>query len=216
MNNTAISALDDFFEKFSFVKYKKGEVLINADEDPPGIFYLKSGTVRQYSLSRKGDEQTLTIYKPFSFFPLMWAINNTRNTFYFEALKDIEAWKAPRDETIKFLKAEPEVMYDLISRLYQGMEGLLSRIEYLMFGTAYEKVIFTLLNLSFRFGEENMSNLDVNLHITHKDIASFSGLRKETISRQIAKLHRKRILENKNRLVIIKDIERLQDELTGD
>ncbi|OGG12751.1 hypothetical protein A3D77_06870 [Candidatus Gottesmanbacteria bacterium RIFCSPHIGHO2_02_FULL_39_11] len=215
MNNKIINKLDDFFEKFSFCRYKKGQILINAGEEPSGIFYLKNGTVRQYSLSKNGDEQTLTIYKPYSFFPLMHAINNIRNTYFFQATSDAELYKAPQRETIRFLKEEPEVMYDLISRLYQGIEGLLSRIEYLMFGSAYEKVIFTLLNLSYRFGEENMSNLDVNLHITHKDIGSFSGLRKETISREMAKLQRKKILENKNHLIIIKDMERLQGELEG-
>lgn len=213
MSSKIINKLNNFFKKYSFQTYKKGEVLIRPGDLVPGIFYLKKGTVRQYSLSKDGDDQTLTIYKPESFFPLMFAINKIRNTYFFDAASDLELWKAPNEDVLVFLKENPDVMYDLVSRLYQGMHGLLSRIEYLMYGTAYLKVIFTLLNLSYRFGEENRVTNNISLHITHRDIASLSGLRKETISREIAKLQKKNIIQNKNHLVIIKDITKLHNEL---
>src|SRR3989344_4646928 len=136
MNETIRKKLDDFFTKFKHQQYKKGEILIRADDEPQGIFYLKSGVVRQYSISKDGEEQTLNLYKPISFFPLMWAINETPNTFYFEAAVDVEVHRAPKDEVIAFLKSEPEVMYDLVTRLYKGMHGLLTRIEYLQSGDA--------------------------------------------------------------------------------
>lgn len=206
--------LDDFFSNFKHQIYKKGEILIRADDDPQGIFYLKKGIVRQYSISKDGEEQTLNLYKPLAFFPLMWAINNTSNTYYFEAVTDIEIHKAPKDSVIEFLKKEPDIMYDLISRLYRGMGGLLSRIEYLQSGDAYTKVIFAILNASYRFGEKK-ENSRVELSITHREISSLTGLTKETISRESAKLEKKDLIINTNHLVIIKDAHKLENELQG-
>jgi CRP-like cAMP-binding protein len=213
MNKSVQHKLDGFFSQYKTSKYKKGEILIRADEAPSGIFYLIKGMVKQYSISHQGDEQVLTIYKPGSFFPMMWAINDTLNTYYFEAIDNIEVKRVGKDEVISFIKGEPDVLYDLVSRLYKGMSGLLSRIEYLMFGSAYHRVIFTIINAAYRFGEKNDDTSKVKLMITHKEIASFSGLTKETISRESHKLQKKGLIENKNKTIIINDIKKLEEEL---
>lgn len=214
MNDAIQKKLETFFTQFKHQQYKKGEILIRADDEPQGIFYLKKGIVRQYSISKDGEEQTLNLYKPISFFPLMWAINNTHNTYYFEAVKEVEVYRAPKDEVIAFLKKEPEIMYDIISRLYKGMHGLLSRIEYLQSGDAYMKVIFAILNASYRFGEQK-ENAEVELSITHREISALTGLTKETISRESTRLEKEGLITNTNHLVKIRDIHKLESELVN-
>lgn len=213
MDDVVKQKLEKFFSGFRHLAFKKGEILIHADDDPAGIFYLKTGTVRQYSISKEGEEQTLTLYKPISYFPMMWAMNNIHNTYYFEALTEVEVYRAPKDAVLEFIKKEPDVLYDLTTRIYSGMHGLLSRMEYLLFSSAYNKILFTLINNATRFGTSE--NAKVHLHMTHKDIAAFSGLTKETISREIKKLEEKGLVENKNQLLIIKDIKTLENELLG-
>lgn len=206
--------LDQFFSQFKHLIFKKGEILIRADDDPAGIFYLKKGTVRQYAISKDGEEQTLNLYKPISFFPLMWAVNSTPNTYYFEAVSEVEICRAPKDQVISFIKQEPDILYDLVSRLYRGMHGLLSRIEYLQSGDAYAKVVFALLNYSLRFGEQK-EDKGVELSITHRELASLTGLTKETISRECTKLEGRGLIKNSNHRVLIKDIKKLEGELLG-
>lgn len=211
MDKRVLDKIETFFSQFSLQKYKKGDLLILGGEAPSGIFYLKKGSVRQHSVSKDGGDQTLTIYKSGSFFPMMWAINNTPNSHYFEAMTECYVTKAPREKVIAFLKNEPEVTYDLLSRMYSGLSGLLSRIEYLMYGNAASKIIFTLLNFSYRFGEK--SDVAINLRITHREIAAYTGLTRETISREIGKLKKKGLVENTNNLVIIKNRSLLEDQL---
>lgn len=204
--------LEAFFTQYKQQRFKKGEILIRANDEPQGVFYLSKGAVRQYAFSKDGEEQTLNLYKSTSFFPLMWAINNTPNTYYFEAVIASEARRAPREQVIEFLKKEPEVLYDLISRLYKGMHGLLMRIEYLQSGDAHTKVIFALLNASYRFGEQKQ-NEAVQLRITHREIAALTGLTKETISRECTKLGAKGFIKNSNHLVVITNMWKLENEL---
>lgn len=83
MEEALVKKIDAFFTQFKYQKYKKGEILIRADDDPTGIFYLKKGTVKEYAISKKGDEVVVNIFKPASFFPMSWAINNTYNRYYF-------------------------------------------------------------------------------------------------------------------------------------
>jgi len=93
-----LKEFEAFYKQFTAREYKKGELLIRADDDPQGIFCLTKGYVRQYTNSKAGFELTLHILKPLSYFPMVWAINGTPNVYYFEALTSVEVRRAPRDE----------------------------------------------------------------------------------------------------------------------
>jgi CRP-like cAMP-binding protein len=52
---------ETFYQQFITRDYKKGEMLIRADDDPQGIFCLTKGYVRQYTISPVGNELSLHI-----------------------------------------------------------------------------------------------------------------------------------------------------------
>ena len=145
MDDSISQKLDNFFKQFKHQVYKKGEILIRVDEDPGGVFYLTKGVVKEYAISKKGEELIINIFKPVSFFPMSWAINRAPNSFYYEALEEIEIWKAPREEVVEFIKANPDILFNLMSRVFKGTDGILMRMVYLMSGEAYARVITELL-----------------------------------------------------------------------
>src|ERR1035437_7600055 len=102
---------EKFYKQFTNRNYKKGEMLIRADDDPQGIFCLTKGYVRQYTISKSGFELTLHILKPISYFPMVWAINGTPNVYYFEALTPVEVGRAPKDDVVKFIRNKPDIIF---------------------------------------------------------------------------------------------------------
>ena len=197
--------IDEFFTRFKYQKYKKGEILVRADDDPPGIFYLKSGRVKEYAISKKGDELVVNMFKPISFFPMSWAINNTPNMYFFEAIIDIEVWRAPKDKVLEFIKANPDVLCDLLSRVYRGTDGMMTRMTYLMAGNAYARLITELIIHAKRFGNP--------LRISEKDLAASSGMTRETISREMKTLKDKGIVSFQKNSLTIKNLKELENEL---
>ena len=43
------------------------------------------------------------------------------------------------------LQANPDVVYDLLTRLYRGLDGLLGRMSQLMAGSAKSRLMYELL-----------------------------------------------------------------------
>src|SRR3989339_1416966 len=119
MDKPKLKDLEAFYKQFPLRRYKKGEILIRADDDPPGIFCLTKGDVRQYIISKAGFELTLHILKPTSYFPMVWAINGTPNVYYFEALTPVEIGRAPRDQVVGFIKDKPDLIFALMSELLE-------------------------------------------------------------------------------------------------
>lgn len=211
MEDQISQKLDNFFSSYTPVKEDSGFILIHAEEVPAGVFYLKKGLVRQYAISPRGEEITLNIFRPKSFFPLMWAINKTPNKHYFEAISEIEAWRAPAEEVVAMIKTNPDVMYDLLGRLYKGIDGLLGRMTHLMIGNARAKVIFTIINMHDRFNKN--TDLSIPFESTHKDLASISGVTRETFSREIKKLEEERLVKMEKGNITILQIGELEKAL---
>ncbi len=212
MNEAVSKKIESFFTKFKHQVYKKGEILVRADEDPSGIFYLKDGIVREYAISKNGDEIVVNIFKPYSFFPMSWAINNTKNRYFFEAVTPVEVWKASKEKAVEFIKQEPEVLYNLLSRVYSGTDGLLTRMSYLMSGNAYTRLIAELLIHAKRFGIKE-KDASVRLTLSERELATQSGMTRETISREIKILKNKNLVTFTKNTLIINNLSRFEEEL---
>lgn len=113
MSKQSVGRFDTFYKQVKSRSYKKGETLIRADDDPQGIFCLKKGYIRQYTISGLGTELTLHILKPTSYFPMVWAINGTPNVYYFEALTPVDVGRAPREDVVTFIKDKPDIISNL-------------------------------------------------------------------------------------------------------
>jgi CRP/FNR family transcriptional regulator, cyclic AMP receptor protein len=208
--------LEAFYKQFAVRTYKKGELLIRADDEPQGIFYLIKGYVRQYTISKTGMELTLHIIKPPAYFPMVWAINGTPNVYYFEALTPIEAGRAPREQVVDFIKDKPALIFKMMSELVEDYAETLTRIEHLVFSDAYRRVISVLLYIAKHFGETKDNVIIVHHRFTQQDVATLVGIARETASSELAKLEKKGFIRYVDHAMIFKNLKKLETELIGE
>ncbi|MBF8250035.1 MAG: CarD family transcriptional regulator [Candidatus Levybacteria bacterium] len=212
MSVFATQNLNNFFSKYKKYRYKKGEIILRGGDAPQGVYFIHKGYVRDYSISKDGEELTLIIFKPEDFFPMNWVFNDNPNLHYFEAMTAVELWRCPKKDFTVFLKANPDVFFELSSHVTLRLGGLLQRMEYLAFGNAYEKVASILMICAERFGEKSDRGIRIPIPLTHKDLAMLVGMTRETVSIEIKKLERKGIVEDDKRSIIITSMRRLKSE----
>ena len=180
----AATKVADFFEQYRMVRFEKGEILIQADADPGGIFYLVAGQVRQYDVSSTGDQVVVNVFQPPAFFPMSWAILKRPNPYVFEAFTDVAARKAPASAVLKFVREQPDVAFDLLARVYSGVDGLQRRMVYLMENDAQKRLLLELLISAERFGESR-SDGSVFIAVHEGELAARVGLARETANRAL-------------------------------
>lgn len=205
----------DYFSQFPHRTYPKGQILIFADENPQHILYLVKGKVRKYDVSYRGDELVVNVFKPGAFFPMSWALIHNANNFFYKTEEESEFHLVPTDKALAFLEANPDVMLDLLSRLYRGMEGVLGRLVHLMAGSAKNRLAYELLIECKRFGKKDESGA-IKLKITETDLAARTGLTRETVSREMQKFKDKKILSLESKALIIINLPALETELDSD
>jgi CRP/FNR family transcriptional regulator, cyclic AMP receptor protein len=205
----------EFFARYPERTFAKGELIIHAGEEPSGVFFIEQGRVSQYDISPNGTEVVVNVFKPRAFFPMSWAINKTPNQYFFEASDRVVARQAPAEEVVAFLRSEPDVVFNLLSRVFRGADGLLRRVAHLMAGDAKSRLLFEILNAAYRFGTPHPDG-GVLVPLKEGDLARHSGLARETVSRVMQKLKAAGLAEVTKDGLYIPDVHSLEQELGSD
>jgi CRP/FNR family cyclic AMP-dependent transcriptional regulator len=199
-----------FFEQFSIKSYKKRHTIFQAGEESQFVYYVKKGYVRAYSLSPDGEELTMIIFQPGDFFPLISAVKVDKLWYFIESLTDVEIIPVPKKDFLDFLRGREDLLIDMTLMLTARFEGVLTRMEYLVFGTASQKLASIILILAERFGEKSDSEIFVKAPLTHKDLASLIGITRETTTLILRDFHSADLIAFKNKHLIIKNFKGLK------
>ncbi|MCL5019397.1 MAG: Crp/Fnr family transcriptional regulator [Patescibacteria group bacterium] len=155
---------------------------------------------------------TLIIFRPGSIFPLRWGLLHAQNKHFLQAMTDVQVLRTSREEFNNFLENNPDVLINLTRRILVRAGGLMERMEYLVFGNAYQKVASILYILAKRFGRREGEEVRIKVPMTHREIAFLIGVARETVSLEIGKLVKSGIISDKNKIIIVKNIKKLIKE----
>ena len=198
--------VEKFFSRYPLRNYSKGDLLIWANHEPEGIFFIQSGRVRQFDIFENGHKVTVNTFHSGVFFPMASAINKKPNKYFFESLENTRVRLAPSQDVVDFIYRNPTIMMDLLGRVFGGIDGILQKMSYMMASDAKTRVIFELVT-------EYKRNKRTLIKLNEVDLASQSGLARETVNRQIAKLKSNKLIELTTNGIIIKNLPLLENLL---
>lgn len=203
MKSGIASKVTHFFANYPVRRYSQGDIILFADNTIPPILSITKGRIAQYDIAENGNKAMLNIFQPPAFLPIMNAINQTPNRHFYEALTDVQVRVAPPEEAVQFLHDNPDVTFDLLARLYIGVDGLLGRITQLMAGTARARLILELSIAAQRFGvDEGKAKV---VKITETQLAQQTGLARETVSRELQKLKQAGLIATTKGVITVYD-----------
>lgn len=208
-----MSALVDLFHQGTRLTYRKGEYIIRPGETPPGIFYIASGLVKAYDITKYGEENLLIIRKEHEIFPLIWAITGQERHVIYEALAPTEVWRLDREHYLNFIESHNEVLAPLLDMTVEMYRIHSERIINLEYRSVRERLVSFLLTMSTRFGRETKDGIIIEVPLKQQDIASSINASRETTSRELTALERKGLISSGQPLILIKDAETLRSFL---
>jgi CRP/FNR family cyclic AMP-dependent transcriptional regulator len=205
-----VAALVGLFRGGTKLTYRKGEYIIRPGEAPSAVFYIESGLVKAFNISKYGEENLLIIRKEHEIFPLIWAITGQERDIIYQAMAPSTVWRISPQDYLSFLhnhtSALPPLL-DMVTEMYRIHSERLLNLEY---RTVRERLVSFLLTMSVRFGKQTEAGLVIEVPLRHQDIASSINASRETASREIAALERKKLIENKHSYIVLKDVPALQ------
>jgi CRP-like cAMP-binding protein len=215
--SSASQRLENLFSTCHAITFIKHETIIRADDDPQGVYYLEKGFVKMNSVLADGREITLNIFKPGSYFPMMWAISNLPNTYYFQTMTPVVIRRISKDTFFDFITKNPDILLDVTSRILIGVNGLLFNINHILSGDSRHRIMAALLMFAKRFGEASPSGkITITLPLTHQDIADVAAITRETTSIHIKQLENQGLISQNSHLFTILNLQKLEAELNSE
>lgn len=202
----------DFFASYPLKSIDEGQVIIQAGNQPSGIYFIESGEVRQYDISERGEEVVVNVFKTGAYFPMSWAVNKEPNQYFFEASTDSSIRIAPPDEVTGLLRKNPDILYDLLRRVFIGTEVLQRRMAHLMAGDANSRTLFELIVQCRRFGQLQPDGSYI-LPIHEQELARRAGLSRETTNRILTKLKKAGLLGVTHKALSVRNLAEIEREL---
>lgn len=204
--------LREIFQSSKPIHYKKGETIIRPEYPNPYIFYLDSGFIRQYVISKEGKELTLNIFKTPAFIPFVLHMAKNDNNYYFETITDATVYPIKKEIFIKHLKKDKDLLFNFVSRFSNAIVGLGKRLEYLLCEGPYERLLSFLIYVGKNLNDDPHQKV-FQLTLTHYIIGTWIGLSRETVTKYMVKLRKKSLIDYKDRKIIIKSLRKLEKEL---
>ncbi|HSW80495.1 MAG TPA: Crp/Fnr family transcriptional regulator [Candidatus Saccharimonadales bacterium] len=195
------------------LSYKKGEFIIRPGDTPSGIFFIESGTVKAYDITKYGEENLLAIRKPGEIFPLIWTITGEGRQIIYEALAPTVIWRVKRELFMASINKLPDLVFPMLDIILEMYRIHSERILNLEYRSVRERLIAFLLIMAGRFGKETPEGIVIDVPLRHQDIASSINSSRETTSREMIALERKDLLKNSQAFITLLDIEKLRSFL---
>jgi CRP-like cAMP-binding protein len=209
-NDEQHNTLVSIFQRGTKLTYKKGEFIIRPGETPPGVFFIESGLVKAYDITKYGEENMLIIRKENEIFPLIWAITTQERNIIYETLSPTVVWRLDQKTYLDFLQKNSEVIAPLLDMVVEMYRIHSERIINLEYRTVRERLVSFLITMSNRFGQKTKDGLTITAPLKHQDIASSINASRETTNREMIQLTRKKLIKNKAGKITLLDIKALK------
>lgn len=203
--------LDSFLKQSKPMLFRRKETITGSD-DASRIFYLNQGYIRLYTISREGNELTLHIFSPSSIFPILWYKDPVPDKYYFESLTPVEIYSCEKSKLQHLIAEKPGAGLEIFQQLSSFSESAIKKLEFKIFGDAYQQVAATLLNLAECFGQKDKGGTVISYWFTHQDIASLTGLSRERVTIEINNLINKKLISYDSHFIAIPKLELLEME----
>src|ERR1700733_8358790 len=81
------------------MRFSSEETIINGFDEPEGVYLIKKGFVKAYSVSQDGHGNLLLVHEAGEFIPLPWALDGAHTTgLYYEAMTDVTVLRASKEK----------------------------------------------------------------------------------------------------------------------
>ncbi len=186
--------------------YPKGAVLFVEGQEPRGIFVLCKGRVKLSLCSSGGKTLIMKIAEPGEVLGLSSTIGGKPYELTTETIDPCQVSFVRREDFLRFLKEHSDVCLQVAVQLSHKYNSACHDIRSLgLSHSAGEKLARLLFDWSMRNGETGTPEPRFALALTHEEMAQMIGTSRETVTRLLADLKKRQVVQLKGSTLLIRN-----------
>jgi CRP/FNR family transcriptional regulator, cyclic AMP receptor protein len=193
-------------------RYKAGEIILHEeDEQGQTFFIILSGIVRVAVMTAEGKNAVLANLKRGDFFGEMTLLDGEPRSASVIAAQECDLFLLYRRTFIDILHRYPEIAIHLLTEMSKRLRRANRHINTLSMMSVYGRVAEVLLQIAAEQGQRVNSMIVIPNRPTHQIIADTAGTSRETVSRILSQLQKKRYIAIDGKKLVILNEKKLYD-----
>jgi CRP/FNR family transcriptional regulator len=192
--------------------YRRGETIFLDGGEGHGFYVVYTGKVKIFKLSSEGKELVLHILGPEDSFAEVPVFEGRHYPANAEAIDNTRVLFFPREALLQAIRRDPFLAMNMLAALSARLREFAQRMEDLLLKDVPSRLSAYLLHLSEQWKGSDELELDIKKGL----LASLIGAKQESLSRILAKMSARRIIEVKGKRIRILDRQKLKKMAAGD
>ena len=190
----------------STAAYPKGALLFVEGQSPRGVFVLCHGRAKLSTSSADGKTIILKIAEPGEILGLSATVSGKSYEVTAELMEPSQANFITRQDFLNFLRDHGDASLRVAEQLSQNYHSAYEEIRSLgLSHSASEKLAKLLLEWAKDGNGKDKGEVRLTVTLTHEEIAQLIGTSRETVTRALADLKKKQLVQVKGSTVVIRN-----------
>ncbi len=186
--------------------FRKGEIINHEGEKITNFKYLKSGLVKLYRRTSTGEEQVITITRPFEFVSNMSIFSEERYQYSVSALEDSVVCLVKLDFIKQLFLKNGGFAMGLLTKISRINDKIISQTLDLRQKNLIGRVAFVLLY----FTNEIYNSRVFDLPVSRKEIADYIGMSTANVIRTLSDFKKEDIIRVFGKTIEVVDVDKLE------
>ena len=200
------TSIEELFNNKEEQSFRKGEVINHEGEKITNFKYLKSGLVKLYRRTSSGEEQVITITRPFEFVSNMSIFSEERYMYSVSAVEDSVVCVVKLDFIKNLFMKNGSFAMGLLSKISKINDKIITQTLDLRQKNLVGRVAFVMLY----FTNEIYNTRIFDLPVSRKEIADYIGMSTANVIRTLSDFKKDGIIKVFGKTIEIVDINKLE------
>jgi len=168
-------------------QFAKGQVVLFEEDTAHYMYIIFFGKVRVVQMSDEGKERLLAIHKRNDFFGEMALFDGKTAPATVVAMEETEIGLLSKESFEKHLLKNDKILHQFLNMLCLRLRESWLMLKIMSFADAEQRVRAVLKDLTRLYGVTDQRGVLVTMKLTHRDIANFASVSRETVSRLLSR-----------------------------
>jgi len=193
--------------------FKKGEYIYLPDQAADKLFFINEGRVKIGTINESGKEITKAILNKGEVFGELSFIGESKRRDFAHAMEACKICAISTSEMKDLIKDHNSLNLFLMKAMGSRVLEMEQRLESLVFKDSRTRIVQYLLDLVNKNGQRVGYEWVVRKFITHQEIANLTATSRQTVTTILNELRNQEILTFDRKRLLIRDLDKLKEEL---
>lgn len=194
--------------------FRRGEAIYLPHEAADAVLLVAKGRVKICHVTPEGKQSILNFIDAGELFGELSLFSSNERQEFAEAIESSTIVLIPKAVMLNLMARHPHLNLGITKLIGCRRQRVERRLRNLLFRSNRERVVHLLLEMAEKYGCRAKGGIDLNIKLSHLEIASVIGSTRETVTVVLGQLQNEGVIKIARRRITIVDLKKLSTEVS--